>query len=54
MNSLANLGGSWGARLMRDGMQRDIYRMLADSEAGEWMEGYERMLWRWICPLPGR
>ena len=50
---LASLGGRRGAGLMRDGLRRDIYPKLADSEAGEWVEGYERMLGRWICPLAG-
>lgn len=50
---LASLGCGRGAGLMRNGMRQDIYPKLADSEAGEWMEGYERMLMRWICPLPG-
>lgn len=50
---LASLSGRRGGQLLRDGMRRDIYPRLADSEAGEWMEGYGMMLGRWICPLPG-
>ncbi len=36
---LASLGVRRGAKLLRDGMRRDIYPRLADSEAGEWMAG---------------
>ena len=37
---LASLGGRRGVGLMRDGLRRDIYPKLADSEAGDWMEDH--------------